>query len=52
MPMVGRSTCGNGATGRNLNAIAPDKKIAMVTSEVATGRRIKGAEKLDWKFIR
>src|SRR6202047_1351731 len=50
-PMVGKSTCGNGATGKNLNAIAPERKMAMVTSEVATGRRIKGAEKLESKFI-
>jgi len=25
-PMVGKSTCGSGATGRNRNAIAPEKK--------------------------
>src|ERR1035438_9929849 len=50
-PMVGKSTCGSGATGRKRNAIAPARRIASVTSEVATGRRIKGAEKLDWKFI-
>ncbi len=37
-------------TGRNRNAIAPERKIAIVTSEVATGLRINGAEKLDWKF--
>jgi hypothetical protein len=47
---VGKSTCGSGATGRNRNAIAPERKIAIVTSEVATGLRINGAEKLDWKF--
>ena len=46
-PMVGRSTCGSGATGKKRKAITPDKKIAMVTSEVATGRRKNGAEKLD-----
>src|ERR1700716_4266827 len=48
--MVGKSTCGSGATGKNLKATTPDKKIAMVTRDVATGRRIKGAEKLDEKF--
>jgi hypothetical protein len=48
--MVGKSTCGSGATGKNRNAIAPERKIAMVTSEVATGLRTNGAEKLDWKF--
>src|SRR5208337_3333845 len=48
--MVGKSTCGSGATGRNRKAITPERKIAIVTSEVATGRRINGAEKLDWKF--
>jgi len=48
--MVGRSTGGSGATGRNRNAIAPERKMAMVTSEVATGLRTNGAEKLDWKF--
>jgi hypothetical protein len=51
-PMVGKSTCGSGATGKNRNATAPDRKIAMVMSDVATGRRIKGAEKLEEKFTR
>jgi hypothetical protein len=46
-PIVGKSTCGSGATGRNRNAIAPERKIAIVTSEVATGLRTNGAEKLD-----
>jgi hypothetical protein len=50
--MVGKSTCGSGATGKNRNATAPDRKIAMVMSDVATGRRIKGAEKLEEKFTR
>jgi hypothetical protein len=49
--MVGRSTCGNGATGRNRKAVAPDSKIATVISDVATGRRMNGAEKLEEKFI-
>ena len=48
--MVGKSTCGSGATGRNRKATAPERKIASVISEVATGRRINGAEKLDEIF--
>ena len=48
--MVGKSTCGNGATGRNRKATAPERKIASVISDVATGRRINGAEKLDEIF--
>ena len=48
--MVGKSTCGNGATGRNRKATAPASKIASEMSEVATGRRMNGAEKLDEKF--
>ena len=48
--MVGKSTCGSGATGRNRNATAPANKIANEISEVATGRRIKGPEKLELKF--
>jgi hypothetical protein len=46
-PIVGRSTCGRGATGKNRNAITPDRNIAKVISEVATGLRMNGAEKLD-----
>src|ERR1700694_3338 len=45
--IVGKSTCGKGATGKKLNATAPERKIAIVISEVATGRRMKGAEKLE-----
>ncbi len=45
--IVGKSTCGRGATGKKLNATAPERKIAMVISEVATGRRMNGAEKLE-----
>src|SRR2546421_9250008 len=51
-PMVGKSTCGSGATGKKRNATAPERKIAMVISDVATGRRMKGEEKLAEKFIR
>ena len=48
--MVGKSTCGSGATGRNRKATTPDRRMAKVISEVATGRRMKGAEKLEEKF--
>src|SRR5450432_2714566 len=47
--IVGKSTCGNGATGRNRNANAPASKIASEISDVATGRRINGPEKLEEK---
>src|SRR5271155_236079 len=50
-PIVGKSTCGSGATGSNPNATTPERKMAMVISVVATGRRTKGAEKLDPDFI-
>jgi hypothetical protein len=42
--MVGKSTCGNGDTGRNRNAITPDKATAMVSSVVATGLWMNGFE--------
>src|SRR5260370_31707366 len=45
--MVGKSTCGSGATGKKRNATTPESKIAMVINDVATGRRMKGAEKLE-----
>src|ERR1043166_9034881 len=48
--IVGKSICGNGATGKKRKATAPDRKIAMVMSVVATGRLMKGAEKLEEKF--
>src|SRR5277367_1607864 len=44
-PIVGKSTCGKGATGSKRNATAPERKMAMVMRVVATGRRTKGAEK-------
>jgi len=50
--IVGKSICGSGATGRKRKATAPERKMAMVMSVVATGRRIKGAEKLEEKFTR
>src|SRR5882724_2348266 len=48
--MVGKSICGSGATGRKRKATAPERKIAKVIKVVATGRRMKGAEKLEEKF--
>src|SRR6202050_3075291 len=42
--IVGKSTSGRGATGSTSNAIAPARAIATVSSVVATGRRMKGAE--------
>jgi hypothetical protein len=48
--MVGKSICGSGATGRKRNATAPERKMARVMRVVATGRRMKGAEKLEEKF--
>ena len=42
--MVGKSTCGSGATGRSGHAASPSSAIAIISSEVATGRRMKGAE--------
>src|SRR5712664_4623981 len=48
--MVGKSICGSGATGRKRKATAPERKMAKVISVVATGRLIKGAEKLEEKF--
>src|SRR6266481_4872600 len=49
-PIVGKSTGGSGATGKNRNATAPERKMAKVISDVATGRRMNGAEKLEEKF--
>src|SRR6202790_4896550 len=48
--MVGKSTCGSGATGKNRKATTPERRMAKVISDVATGRRMKGAEKLEEKF--
>src|ERR1700681_241295 len=48
--IVGKSTCGSGATGKNRKATTPEKRMAKVISDVATGRRMKGAEKLEEKF--
>jgi hypothetical protein len=41
--MVGKSTCGNGETGKIRNATEPAKATATISSVVATGRRIKGS---------
>jgi hypothetical protein len=42
--MTGNSTCGSGATGRNVNANTPESSSAAASNEVPTGRLIKGAE--------
>src|SRR5258708_8980859 len=42
--MVGKSTCGKGETGRKVKAIAPAMAMATVSSAVATGRWMNGAE--------
>ncbi len=43
--MVGKSTCGSGATGRNGNAASPIATSAAISSEVAIGRLINGSER-------
>ena len=43
--MVGKSTWGRGATGRSGHAASPSSAMAIISSEVATGRRMKGAER-------
>ena len=42
--MVGKSTLGSGATGKRGKATRPVSATAIIRSEVATGRRMKGAE--------
>ena len=44
--MVGKSTCGSGATGNSGKATMPHRQIAAINSEVAIGRSIKGDEML------
>src|SRR3954452_1541169 len=44
--MVGNSTCGRGATGSIWYAMAPARARPAVKSEVATGLRMNGAERL------
>ena len=43
---MGKSTCGSGDTGKKLNATAPARATATVSSVVATGRRMNGDERL------
>jgi hypothetical protein len=42
--MVGKSTCGRGATGRKGTATNPANPIAAINNEAAMGRRMKGSE--------
>ncbi len=42
--IVGKSTCGSGATGSDGNATSPTRSMASMISVVAIGRRMKGAE--------
>ena len=42
---TGKSTSGRGATGSRKKATMPARVTAMVSSVVATGRRMKGAER-------
>ena len=42
--MVGKSTCGSGATGSSGKATSPTKASAAISSDVAIGRRMKGSE--------
>jgi len=42
--MTGNSTCGNGATGNNVKANAPESSRAAAKSDVPTGRLMNGAE--------
>jgi len=43
--ITGKSMFGSGATGNRLKLIPPSSMIARLRSNVATGRRIKGAER-------
>ena len=42
---VGKSTWGRGATGNSRNATMPRNATAAISSDVATGRRMKGSER-------
>src|SRR5262249_25912617 len=44
--IVGKSTCGSDDTGRSGEASPPARNRPIVRSVVATGRRMKGEEKL------
>ncbi len=43
--IVGKSTCGSGASGKSGNTTMPSTASAAVNSEVAIGRRMNGSEK-------
>src|ERR1700676_2151494 len=43
--MVGKSTCGNGATGSLVNANRPASAMPMASSVVATGRAMNGCDR-------
>ncbi len=44
--ITGKSTCGSGDTARNVKATAPARMIDRFSSDVATGRRMNGADRL------
>ena len=44
--MVGKSTCGSGATGSSGKTTRPTRKMPPINSEVAIGRRTNGSEML------
>ena len=44
--IVGKSTCGSGATGKMLKATMPARAMPSVIRVVATGRFMKGVEML------
>src|SRR6202044_1904947 len=44
--MVGKSTCGSGATGKNGKTTRPTRKIPPISNEVAIGLRTNGSEML------
>src|SRR5580658_8591658 len=44
--MVGKSTCGSGDTGSRRKATAPAAATPKVSRMVATGRRMKGVDRL------
>src|SRR5258707_5614360 len=49
-PIVGKSTCGSGATGRKRKATRPERRIASGINEVAIRRRMKGREAVEERF--
>src|SRR5580692_5328889 len=52
--MVGKSTCGSGATGNSGKTTRPTRKIPPINSEVAIGLRTNGSEMLmmPWTLLR